>query len=95
MSAGQKKVIDDHCTPQWALRVAAPWSDFEHSGVAKIKAMSDHEVYGLTPAQLALWRKSAEPLQKTWADNVRKAGGNPDTIMKELQAALSEEKSGY
>ena len=25
MSAAQKKVIDDHCTNEWALRVATPW----------------------------------------------------------------------
>jgi TRAP-type C4-dicarboxylate transport system substrate-binding protein len=90
MSAAQKKVIDDHCTNEWAKKVAFPWADFESSGVAKIKAMADHEVYSLTPAQLAEWRKSAEPLRKTWADIVRKAGGDPDTIMKELQASLEK-----
>jgi TRAP-type C4-dicarboxylate transport system substrate-binding protein len=95
MSAAQKKVIDDHCTPEWAMRVAAPWADFEHAGVAKIKGMSDHEVYPITSAQLGEWRKSAEPLHKTWADNVKKAGGNPDAIMKELDAALRQEKSNY
>ena len=34
MSASQKKVIDNHCTPEWALKVAAPWADFEHAGIA-------------------------------------------------------------
>src|SRR5689334_8245220 len=72
MSAKQKKVIDDHCTNEWALKVAGPWADFEHAGIAKIKAEAGHEVYDLTPAQLAEWKKSAEPLQKTWADNVKK-----------------------
>src|SRR6202165_2595290 len=37
MSAAQKKVIDNHCTNEWALKVAAPWADFEHAGIAKIK----------------------------------------------------------
>jgi TRAP-type C4-dicarboxylate transport system substrate-binding protein len=95
MSAAQKKVIDDHCTPEWALRVAAPWADFEHAGIAKIKAEAGHEVYSITPGQLAEWRKSAEPLHKAWADNVKKAGGNPDSIMKELQSALAQQKSAY
>src|ERR1700688_1947372 len=45
MSAAQKKVIDDHCTNDWALKVAAPWADFEHDGIAKIKAEPGHEVY--------------------------------------------------
>ena len=45
MSAAQKKVIDDHCTNEWALRVAGPWADFEHAGVQKLKADPAHEVY--------------------------------------------------
>src|SRR5205809_5937493 len=28
MSAAQKKVIDDHCTNEWASRIAGPWADF-------------------------------------------------------------------
>ena len=93
MSAAQKKVIDDHCTNEWALKVAAPWADFEHGGIAKIKAEEGHEVYTLTPDQIAAWKKAAAPLEGAWADNVRKAGGNPDTIMKELHAELDKFKA--
>ena len=95
MSAAQKKVIDNHCTPAWALKVAAPWADFEHAGIAKIKAESGHEVYEPSAAQVAEWKKAAEPLEKTWADNVKKAGGDPDTIMKELKAQLEKDKAAY
>ncbi len=90
MSAKQKKAIDDHCTTEWALKVAGPWADFEHSGIAKIKAEAGHEVYELTPAQLAEWKKSAEPLHKAWADGVKKAGFDPDAAMKELRADLAK-----
>jgi TRAP-type C4-dicarboxylate transport system substrate-binding protein len=90
MSAAQKKVIDDHCTNEWALKVAAPWADFEHAGIAKIKAEAGHEVYSLTPDQVAAWKKAAEPLAKEWADGVRKVGGNPDQIMQELHAELDK-----
>ena len=81
----QKKVIDDHCTTEAAGRVGEPWADFEHAGVDKLKAEPGHEVYKLTPEQTAQWKKSAEPLVKTWADNVKKAGGDPDAVMKELR----------
>ena len=37
MSAAQKKVIDDHCTNEWAVKSASPWADFEHAGIAKLK----------------------------------------------------------
>jgi TRAP-type C4-dicarboxylate transport system substrate-binding protein len=95
MSASQKKVIDDHCTTEWALRVASPWADFEHAGIAKIKAEAGHEVYDLTPAQVAEWKKSAEPLEKAWAANVKKTGVDPDAAMKEFQAQLVKYKANF
>jgi TRAP-type C4-dicarboxylate transport system substrate-binding protein len=95
MSPAQKKVIDDHCTNDWAEKFAGPWGDFEHAGLAKMKAMPDHEVYTITAAQLTEWKKAAEPLHQVWADAVKKKSGDPDTIMKELRAALAEFKAGY
>jgi TRAP-type C4-dicarboxylate transport system substrate-binding protein len=95
MSAKQKKAIDDHCTNEWALKVAGPWADFEHAGIAKIKAEAGHEVYELTPAQLGEWKKAAAPLEKAWADNVKKTGIDPDAAMKELKADLVKYKAAY
>jgi hypothetical protein len=34
-------------------------------------------------------------LEKTWADNVKKTGGDPDAIMKELKAQLAKDKAAY
>jgi len=34
-------------------------------------------------------------LHAKWADGVRAAGGNPDTIKKELDAALTQFKAAY
>lgn len=95
MSASQKKVIDDHCTSEWAGRFADPWVDFEHDGLAKIKAEPEHDVYKITDEQLAEWKKSAEPLQQKWAADVKKAGGDPTTIWKELQTALTQYSAGF
>jgi len=95
MSAAQKKVIDNHCTPEWALKVAAPWADFEHAGIAKIKAEAGHEVYQPTPAQVAEWKKAAQPLEEKWAENVKNTGVDPVVVMKELKAQLSKEGAGY
>jgi TRAP-type C4-dicarboxylate transport system substrate-binding protein len=95
MSASQKKVIDDHCTTEWAGKFADPWADFEHSGIEKIRAEPGHEVYTITAEQLGEWKKSAEPLHKKWADSVRAVGGDPDTMMKELKAALAQYQAAY
>jgi TRAP-type C4-dicarboxylate transport system substrate-binding protein len=94
MSAAQKKVIDDHCTTQWAIRAASPWADFEHGGIAKLKA-EGHDVYTLSNEQLAEWKKSAEPVVKAWSDAVKKAGSDPDAVMKDFKAVLAKYKSGY
>lgn len=90
MSDKQKKVIDNHCTNEWALKVAAPWADFEHNGIAKLKAEAGHEVYPISDSQLAEWRKAAEPLLKEWADGAKKSGVDPDAAMKDLKAALAK-----
>ena len=58
-----------------------PWAEFENAGLEKVKAEPGQEVYKLTPEQLAEWKKSAEPLKQKWAKDVKKAGGDPDTIM--------------
>ena len=95
MSPAQKKVIDDHCTGEWAARFADPWADFEHAGLEKLKAEPSHEVYKISDAQLAEWKKSAEPLKQKWADDVKKSGGDPDAIWKALQASLSQYNAGF
>ena len=95
MSPAQKKVIDDHCTTDWAAKFASPWADFERAGLAKVKAMPGHEVYTITPAQLDEWKKSAEPLKQKWAEDVKKAGGDPDAIWKDLQNTLAQYKAAY
>ena len=95
MSAAQKKVIDDHCTTDWASKFAGPWIDYEAGGLAKLKAVPGREIYSITPEQTALWQKSAEFLTKQWGDDVRKAGGDPDTIMKELRTALNQANAGF
>ncbi len=94
MSPAQKKVIDEHCTTEWAVKVASPFADFEKAGRAKMLAAPGHEVYPLTPDQLKAWKAVAAPLHKQWADAVAKAGGNPDEIYKELEASIAKNGGG-
>jgi len=95
MSPAQKKVIDDHCTSEWAEKIAAPWGDFEHNGIAKLKAASGHEVYSITPAQLEEWKKAAAPLTAKWADGVKKTGVDPDAALKGLKDELAKNNAAY
>jgi TRAP-type C4-dicarboxylate transport system substrate-binding protein len=95
LSPAQRKVIDDHCTPEWAEKIATPWATMESAGRDKIKAQAGKEVYTITPAQLAEWRKAAEPLKKEWEAQVKKAGGDPDAIYRDLQDELTKRNSLY
>jgi TRAP-type C4-dicarboxylate transport system substrate-binding protein len=90
MSAAQKKVIDDHCTSEWAQKVAAPWADFEFAGRAKIAGESGHEVYKLTPEQLDAWRKATAPGETQWAESVKKVGADPKQVMDSLKGSLTK-----
>jgi TRAP-type C4-dicarboxylate transport system substrate-binding protein len=90
MSDKQKKVIDNNCNTEAAGRVGEPWGKMEDAGLEKVKAQSEHEVYKLTPDQLALWRKASEPLTKTWGDGVKKNGGDPDKALADLRATLKK-----
>jgi TRAP-type C4-dicarboxylate transport system substrate-binding protein len=94
LSAAQKKVIDDHCTTEWAEKVASPWADFEYAGRAKLAALPGHESYKLTPEQLAAWRTAVAPGEAQWAEGVKKAGGDPKQVMDALKASLAKYKSG-
>ena len=95
MSAAQKKVIDDHCSPEWAAKVTNPWVDYEAAGRAKMRALPDHEVYKLTPDQISAWKKGVEPLHASWAASVSKAGGDPQKIKAELDAALKKYDAAF
>jgi TRAP-type C4-dicarboxylate transport system substrate-binding protein len=92
MSDRQKKAIDDNCNTEAAGRVGEPWGKFEDAGVDKIRAEPGHEIYKLTPDQLAQWKKASDPLVKTWADGVKKKypDVNPDDAMKDLKATLAK-----
>jgi len=96
MSAAQKKVIDDHCSPEWAEKVATPWAAYEAAGRDKLRNTAGHTVYKITDAQLAQWRKASEPLANTWSQGVKKANaGDSDAILKALKDELKKANAAY
>ena len=94
MSVAQKKVIDDHCTSEWAEKVGSQWADFEFAGRAKLAAEPGHESYKLTPAQLDAWKKAIAPTETAWAEGATKAGYDPKQVMDSLKASLAKYKAG-
>jgi TRAP-type C4-dicarboxylate transport system substrate-binding protein len=95
MSAAQKKVIDDHCTTEWARKLADPWADFEAAGRDRLRKEAGHEVYRISAEQLAEWRQAAQPLEAKWAESVKNAGADPEAILGEFKAILAKHKAAY
>ena len=90
MSPMQKKALEEHCSVAWTKKIAAAWAERDFDAIRKVKPLSDHVAYTITPQQVALWRKAAEPLRKQWAEEVAKAGYNADEVWNELIAALKK-----
>jgi TRAP-type C4-dicarboxylate transport system substrate-binding protein len=95
LSPAQKTVMDDHCTTDWAVKLAGPWGDFEAAGRDRMRAdTAHHDVYKLTPEQMQAWRATVEPLKASWAAAVKQAGADPDAALAELNAAIAKYGAG-
>ena len=95
LSPAQKTVMDDHCTTDWAVKLAGPWGDFEAAGRERMRAdTAHHDVYKLTPEQMQAWQATVEPLRASWAAAVKQAGADPDAALAELNAAIAKYGAG-
>ena len=95
LSPAQKTVMDDHCSTDWAVKIAGPWGDFESAGRDKMRAdPAHHDVYKLTPDQMAAWRATVKPLEASWAAAVKQAGADPDAALAELKASIAKYSAG-
>jgi TRAP-type C4-dicarboxylate transport system substrate-binding protein len=95
LSAAQKKALEEHCTNAWAKRIATEWAQRDINARRVVSEMKDRESYSISPQQVALWKKAAEPLQKQWTDEVAKAGYNAAEVWNELVAALKKHNGLY
>ena len=93
LSASQKKVLDDHCSNEWAAKVGAAWGDFEDSGQAKLEKTAGHTIVKLTPAQVDQWRKAAEPVYTQWMQAVDKSGVKGQQALDELRKEVASKNA--
>lgn len=94
LGASQKKVIDDHCNNDWAGKVGAAWGDDEDSGQGKLEKTAGHTIVKLTPAQLAEWKKAAEPLYGQWVSGADKVGVNGKQALEDLRKEIAARGAG-
>lgn len=88
MSEENRKVIDDHCTPEWSARFSKGWAENEYSGRQKMIDDPDHTVYTPTAEEVELWREAARPLVDQWRADVEAVGADPDALYESYVEAL-------
>jgi TRAP-type C4-dicarboxylate transport system substrate-binding protein len=95
LSTEDRQVIDDHCTSDWAEKVATGWADWEDEGRTKMLNAPDHEVYKPTAEEVAAWRKASAPLLDAWKKDVAARGYDADAVAADLKAKLKEAGALY
>ena len=94
LSANQKKVIDSHCSNEWAGKVGTSWGDDEDSGREKMMKLGGHTLVPISAQQLDAWKKSAEPVYAQWAAEVGKTGVDGKKALEDLRKELAARKGG-
>ena len=89
LGAEQKKVIDNHCTNDWAAKVGKSWGEDEDSGRETLKA-GGHTIIEVKPEQLAEWKKAAEPMVDRWLKDVGAKGHDGKALLDDLKAELKK-----
>lgn len=95
MSEEDRKVIDDHCTPEWSEKFSTGWADNEYSGRQKMIDSGEHILYQPTAEEVQLWRDAAKPLLDSWREDVKAKGGDPDAIYSSYVEALKRNNALY
>ena len=89
LTVAQRKVIDDHATPDWARRVSAPWNKLDNETLQSFSGRKDRFLHAVSPAELARWQAASQPLVESWSKEVKKKTGlDPSVIMSELRASV-------
>ena len=95
LSASQKKVIDEHCSNEWAARVGHDWGNDEDTGQDKLAKTPGHTIVKVTDTQLAAWRKAAEPLTAEWLKKPNNSGIDAKEALESLRKTLKTHNAAY
>ena len=95
LADADRQVIDEHCTSEWAEKMASGWADWEDEGRTKMLADPAHDVYEPTPEDVQAWRDAAAPLLDAWKADVAAKGHDADAIHEALIGTLKEQGALY
>ncbi len=94
LTPAQKKVMDDRCTTDWAVKLAGGWGDFDAAGRERMRADPKQDVYKLCADEMQAWKDTVAPLRASWAAAVRRTGADPDAALAELNASIAKYGAG-
>ncbi len=89
LAAADRKVIDDHCTPEWAEKMASGWADAEFAGRQKM-IDAGHTMYRPDAAQVQLWVDATGSLQGEWVAAAGGKGIDAEAAWKSLAETLAK-----
>ena len=95
LSSAQKKVIDDHCSNEWAAKVGADWGNDEDAGMELMSKLPGHTIVKVTDAQRVAWRKAAEPLIAEWLKKPNTSGIDGQQALDTFRKALEKHNAAY
>ena len=90
MSVAQKKVVDDHCSNEWAYQVGKGWGDYEAAGRAELQGKRGFVTYRPTPEDMKAWRDAGKGVQTRWEAQIKAKGLDPAKVLLDLQAEIKK-----
>lgn len=90
MAPEDRKIVEGHCTPEWAEKMSEGWADVEAAGRAKIAADPKHTMDKPDAAQVQLWKDAAAPLTDEWKKTISAMGKDPGPILDSLVEKLKK-----
>ena len=90
LSTAHRRIIDNHCTPEWSAKTYSYWYNKDQKDQASGRNIPGHTWVKPTAAQVKLWRKAAVPVVAAWRESVVKAGENPDKVLKDMRDELKK-----
>ena len=95
LSDENKKVLDEHCTPEWSGKFSKGWAENEASGKQKMIDAGGHTIYAPTAEEVTLWRDAAAPLVDTWKKEAAAKGVDAEKMYKDYQDALASHDAKF
>lgn len=93
LSSENRKVMDDHCTPEWAEKMASGWADAEAAGRQKIIDMDGHVLHEPVEEEMKLWREAAAPTTEQWKAQASNGEIDADAALASLKEELKKHNS--